>query len=68
MAGYNIPLAVEKDEWASETYMRNHKDTRVVTEDITQVLDLNAVSPLLVKAIGNSIIKYFEENGSGKGE
>lgn len=45
MAGFNIPLAVEKDEWASETYIRNHKDTTVVTEDITQVLDLDALLP-----------------------
>lgn len=45
MAGFTIPLAVEKDEWASETYMHNHKDTKVVTEDITQVLDLDTLLP-----------------------
>ena len=26
MAGFHIPLAVEKDDWASETYKHNHKD------------------------------------------
>ena len=41
MAGYTIPLAVEKDEWASETYRYNHPDTKVITEDITQVMDLD---------------------------
>lgn len=45
MAGFNIPLAVEKDEWASETYKKNHKNTKVVTEDITKVLDLDALLP-----------------------
>lgn len=43
MAGYNIPLAVEKDEWASETYRFNHHDTKVITEDITQVIDLDTL-------------------------
>jgi len=43
MAGFNIPLAVEKDDWASETYKFNHPDTKVVTEDITQVLDLDTL-------------------------
>ena len=45
MAGFNIPLAVEKDEWASETYQKNHKDTSVVTADITQVHDLDSLLP-----------------------
>ena len=45
MAGFDIPLAVEKDEWASETYSFNHPNTKVLTEDITQVLDLNSLLP-----------------------
>ena len=36
MAGFNIPLAIEIDDWASETYRKNHPDTIVMTEDITQ--------------------------------
>ena len=45
MAGYKIPLAVEKDEWASETYIKNHPKTKVVTADITQVKDLDSLFP-----------------------
>lgn len=45
MAGYNIPVAIEKDEWASETYKKNHLSTKVITEDITQILDLSTVLP-----------------------
>lgn len=45
MAGYKIPLAVEKDEWASETYMKNHPKTKVVTADIIQVKDLDSLLP-----------------------
>ncbi len=41
MAGYSIPLAIEKDAWASETYKKNHPNTKVITEDITQVKELN---------------------------
>ncbi len=45
MAGYKIPLAVEKDEWASETYKKNHSGTKVVTADITQIKDLDSLLP-----------------------
>lgn len=48
LAGFNIPLAVEKDEWASETYKFNHKGTNVITGDITQITDVIN----LVKAYG----------------
>lgn len=40
MAGFNIPLAIEKDEWASETYKKNHLSTKVLTGDITQIVNL----------------------------
>lgn len=40
MSGFKIPLAIEKDEWASETYKRNHPDTTVLTGDITEITDL----------------------------
>ncbi len=43
MAGYEIPLAIEKDEWASETYSYNHKNTKVITGDITQIKDLDSL-------------------------
>ena len=29
MAGFNIPVAIEKDDWASETYKKNHPTTKV---------------------------------------
>ena len=45
MAGFNIPVAVEKDAWASETYKKNHPTTKVITEDITQILDLSTILP-----------------------
>lgn len=37
MAGFDIPLAIEKDEWASETYQFNHDKTKVITGDITKI-------------------------------
>ncbi len=43
MAGFNIPLAIEKDEWAAMTYAHNHIYTKVLTEDITQIDDFNCL-------------------------
>ena len=34
LAGYNIPLAIEKDKNAAETYRTNHKNTKMINEDI----------------------------------
>jgi len=36
-AGFSIPLAVERDQWASETYSYNHPHTCVITQNITEV-------------------------------
>lgn len=55
MAGFNIPLAVEKDAWASDTYRINHPKTKVVTEDITQVTDLNSLLPFSTTTIDGII-------------
>lgn len=44
-AGFNIPLAIEKDEWASETYKTNHPNTNVITADITTILEPKSVVP-----------------------
>ncbi len=44
MAGFNIPIAIEKDEWASETYRKNHPTTKVITEDITNILDFLTIA------------------------
>ena len=55
MAGFHIPVAIEKDDWASETYRKNHPETKVITEDITQILDLNAILPEGVMTIDGII-------------
>ncbi len=36
-AGINIPIAIEKDLNAAKTFQRNHPDTKMITEDITEV-------------------------------
>ena len=45
MAGFNIPLAIERDAWASETYKFNHPNTIVLTEDITTLLNPKSLLP-----------------------
>lgn len=52
MAGFEIPLAVEKDEWASDTYRYNHPNTKVITGDITNITDLDSLLPSNVKVDG----------------
>lgn len=52
MAGFNISLAIEKDEWASETYRYNHPGTNVVTGDITQIIELDSIVLRNVKIDG----------------
>lgn len=43
MAGFQIPLAIEKDEWAANTYKHNHPNTKVLTADITTLVDLDSL-------------------------
>lgn len=43
MAGFNIPLAIEIDDWAAETYEKNHPSTEVLIGDITQITDLDNI-------------------------
>lgn len=43
MEWFEIPLAIEKDERAAETYKANHKNTKVITEDITKITDLDSL-------------------------
>ena len=45
MSGYKIALAVEKDEWAAETYSFNHPDTKVITKDIRKIRKIKALLP-----------------------
>ncbi len=55
MAGFSIPVAVEKDEWASETYKKNHPKTKVITEDITKISDLSTLLPKEVNSVDGII-------------
>lgn len=67
MAGYNIPLAVEKDDWASKTYQKNHPETLVVTSDITQITDLSSLLEDGIKIdgiIGGPPCQGFSLSGS----
>ena len=52
MAGFNIPLAIEKDEWAAETYKHNHKNTKVIVGDITQINDFDNLLQEKIKIDG----------------
>ncbi len=45
MAGFNIPVAIEKDAWAAETYKNNHPATKVIVNDIKEITDLSSVLP-----------------------
>lgn len=45
MEKFNIPLAIEKDEWAAETYKKNHPNTNVIVGDITKITDLKKLLP-----------------------
>lgn len=43
LAGFQIPLAIEKDLWASETYQLNHPYTKLITEDITNIKNISDI-------------------------
>ena len=43
MAGFTSVLAIEKDEWAAETYAYNFPITKVMVDDITQIQDLSTL-------------------------
>lgn len=43
LAGFDVLLAIEKDEWAAETYKYNHSKTNVITEDITTLHNLDNI-------------------------
>lgn len=43
MAGFHVPLAIEKDEWAAQTYSFNHHNTKVVRDDIRNITDLSNI-------------------------
>ncbi len=39
LAGFETLLALERDQWASETYQANHPYVNIITGDITQISD-----------------------------
>lgn len=45
MAGFTPVLAIEKDEWASETYKKNHPYTKTITQDINRITNLKKLLP-----------------------
>ena len=66
-ADYNVLLAVEKDEWASETYKKNHPSTKLITNDITQILDLSSLidnNETIDGIIGSPPCQGFSLSGS----
>ncbi len=67
MAGFNIPLAIEKDEWAAETYKNNHKNTKVIVEDITKINNFEKLLPtdtIIDGIIGGPPCQGFSLSGS----
>ena len=44
MAGVNISFAIENDKYAADTFIRNHKSTNVVVEDIRKVKPTKLIS------------------------
>jgi DNA (cytosine-5)-methyltransferase 1 len=51
-AGIQIPIAIEKDLFAAQTFKRNHPETTVITKDIKEIdtKDLNIeVQPLIIQ-------------------
>ena len=52
MAGFNVVLAIEKDEWAAETYKNNHPKTKVIVDDIINIQNLKNLLPNSLKIDG----------------
>lgn len=52
LAGFRPVLAIERDEWASETYSSNHGDVNVITGDITAIDDPCKTLPKGTKVFG----------------
>ena len=68
LAGFTIPLAVEKDAWAAETYSANHPNTKVITADITQLDNLDDLfddnPPKITGIIGGPPCQGFSLSGN----
>lgn len=66
MAGFQSVLAVEKDDWAAETYQFNHQNTQVYVGDITEINTPKQQFPLVDIAgiIGGPPCQGFSLSGS----
>jgi len=69
-AGFRSILANEQDAWASETFSRNHPETKVITEDIRLISDPKALvkealsDEALVGIIGGPPCQGFSLSGT----
>lgn len=66
MAGFNIPIAIEKDVRAAETYQFNHPNTNVITKDIVSItnpLELLNNKNRIVGIIGGPPCQGFSLSG-----
>lgn len=50
-SGFNTLFAIEKDDWASETYSYNNPDVKVITGDITKIIELSSLTDQRVNGI-----------------
>lgn len=66
MAGFHSVLAVEKDEWAAETYQFNHQNTSVHVGDITEITEPKKQFPQneIAGIIGGPPCQGFSLSGS----
>jgi len=65
-AGFDVLFAVEKDLWASETYLINHPNVKVYTKDITTItnpLDLLSAPKDVDGVIGGPPCQGFSLSG-----
>lgn len=46
-AGFNVLLGIDNDKAALDTFKRNHKDSRVICGDITQITFAKDIKPLI---------------------
>lgn len=51
MAGFHVPLSIEMDEWASETYKNNHKNTKLLIQDIRKIKETDGIIDIPIDGI-----------------
>lgn len=63
-AGFQSVLAIEIDEWASETYSANHPETKIITSDIREVAPADLGLPVIDGVIGGPPCQGFSLSGN----